>query len=289
MPTAKPGLLILALVGGCAWPLANQQVTAQMSREVAVAAARAADAEAALARTDARISGLEESVRQQGLSQSQKLETLDEVNVEIARLRGEVEKIRFELDEVKRQFDQGSVERERRQLHAERRLSSIEAMLRIKPPPPPTDAEILGGPAVVSPGAGTGPGPGPAIPAPPKDAEAALDLAADQMKEGHSAVARVVLERALEDYPTASQVPEIKYRIGETWFLEKQWGKAIQSFDKVVQSHPKSEWAAWALLYQGDAFIAKGQADSAKLFFEDAISRYPKSDAAKEAKKRLGK
>ena len=126
-------------------------------------------------------------------------------------------------------------------------------------------------------------------PAVPTDAETALDLAADHMKEGRAAVARVVLERALEDFPTATQVPELKYRIGETYFLEKQWGKAIQSFDKVVQNHPKSDWAAWSLLYQGDAFVGKGQPDNAKLFFEDTVSRYPKSDAAKEAKKRLGR
>lgn len=297
--------LPMALLGGCAWPLANQQVTAQMSREVAVAAARAADAEAALAKTDARLAALEESVRQQGLSQSEKLETIDQVNAEIARLRGEVEKIRFELDEVKRQADQGALDRERRMLHSERRLSAIEAMLRIKPPPPPSDAELTGQPLATDPtggnggsggaggtgAAGTGGAGGaePVTPPPPTDPEAALDLAADHMKEGRPAVARAILEKAAEDFPNASQMAEIKYRIAETWYLEKQWGKAIQAFDKVVQTYPKSDWAAWSLLYQGDAFVAKGQREDAKLFFEECVTRFPKSDAAKEAKKRLAK
>jgi len=41
------------------------------------------------------------------------------------------------------------------------------------------------------------------------------------------------------------------------------------------------------MLAQGDAFKEWGQSDNARLFYEEVVRVYPKSEAAKEAKKLL--
>jgi TolA-binding protein len=43
------------------------------------------------------------------------------------------------------------------------------------------------------------------------------------------------------------------------------------------------------MLRQGECFEEQGQADNAKVFFGEVVRIYPKSRAAKAARKKLGK
>ncbi len=121
----------------------------------------------------------------------------------------------------------------------------------------------------------------------PADAGGKLELAAEHMRDGRQAVARVLLERALEAHPSAPETAEIRYRLAETWFNEGDWRKAAIVFKDVPAHHPDSDWAAWAILRQGVCFAELGNADGARLFYETVVDKYGRSEAADEARSRL--
>jgi TolA-binding protein len=291
----------LALVALCTPAHAGSAATAEYARQVSSAQVRLAQLEALLAESELRIEQLEEVIRQQGKTQAQRLENIDQVNAEVVRLRGAIEVLQFEVAELKRATSEQQIAVERRQLHAEMRLAQIEKFLTLKPPPPPTDKELgltsRPAPPTPVPGGttatnGTAPAPAPGgaeVPANlPDTAAGKLAAAADHMKSGRQTVARAILGAAIQQHVGAPEMDEIRYKYAETFFNEGDWRAAITEFNKVINNHPNSPWKCWAFYKQGEAFEAMGQAEGAKAFYKGATEGTCKSsDAAKEAKKKL--
>lgn len=272
----------------------NDAATAEYARQVTTANLRAAQLEQQLVEAAARIEQLEEFVRTQGRSQAAKLENLDQVNAEVTRLRGEIEVLSHGLQTLQTEVGAQQLSQERRQMHDENRLRQIEEFLAIQPPPPPTNADLgLEEGAEETPldptrtGFDPVPKPDPQQPEVPTTAKELLETARKHMEEGRSAVARALLTRGKKDYADAPELAEISYRLAETHFNDENWGKAALAFKGVIDNHPTSTWAPWAMLRQGECFAGLGQNDNARLFFDGVVQRYPKSDAAKEAKKKL--
>lgn len=283
------------LLPGC-FASQNAAATSEYARQVTTANLRVAQLENELAESQARIEQLEEVIRAQGQSQATRLENLDQVNQEVTRLRGQIEVLQFDLSELSEGYTQYQIQTERRLLHGEKRMRQVESMLGVQPPPPPTDAELGVGEGVVSPTPvpeGEQPPPDPDDPEPedtvPDDAAGKLELAVQRIDEGKPAVARAILMRAQKEHAGAPEIPEITYRLASTYFSESDYRKAALSYKRVLDDHPKSPWASWAMLKQGECFEGLGQSDNARLFFDGVIQRYPKSDAAKEAKGKLNR
>lgn len=284
-----------------AW--AGSAATAEYARQVSTAQVRLAQLEALLVESELRIEQLEEVIRQQGKSQADRLENLDQVNAEVVRLRGAIEVLQFEVAELKRAVSEQQISQERRQLHAEMRLAQIEKFLTLKPPPPPSDKDL--GLVTQPPAPGTPPAPGmpgapgttaPGVPtdptavptAMPDTAAGKLEQAAQHMAAGRQTVARAILKAAIEQNVGAPEMDEIRYRYAETFFNEGDWRGAISEFNKVINNHPNSTWKCWSFYRQGEAFEKMGQIEGAKAFYKGATEGTCKSsDAAKEAKKKL--
>ena len=65
--------------------------------------------------------------------------------------------------------------------------------------------------------------------------------------------------------------------------------QAVLYFQEVIDQFKGSPFAPWAMLRQGECFAEQGQTDDAKVFFGEVIRIYPKSRAAKAARKTLAK
>lgn len=262
--------------------------TAEMARQVSTAQLRVAEVEAQLVEAELKLEELQEWVSHQGRSAADRLENLDQVNIEVARLRGAIEVMQFELGQVKQAVDEQQLGGEKRQLHAELRLEQIETFLGVTPPPPPTDADL--GLAPIEGGEGTGDGEVPPV-APadvPDDANGKLELAVEHMAAGRQGVARAILKGAIEAHVGAREMPEIRYRLAETYFNESSWAAAVSEFNKVINNHPSSEWACWSYYRQGEAFESLGKADGAKAFYAGATEGPCRgSEAAAKAKEKL--
>jgi len=79
------------------------------------------------------------------------------------------------------------------------------------------------------------------------------------------------------------------YFIGVMDYDKKDYEKAVIALQEFADNYPKSKNMSSAIYYQGESLKALGKNDEAKLFFEELMSKFPKSKEAREVKKRLKK
>ena len=77
------------------------------------------------------------------------------------------------------------------------------------------------------------------------------------------------------------------YEVGQDYFEQKDWKKAILNFQKYRDENPKSSKVADATYKMGVSFQELGMKDEAKTFYDEVVSKYGSSNEAKKAKTRL--
>jgi tol-pal system protein YbgF len=99
--------------------------------------------------------------------------------------------------------------------------------------------------------------------------------------------ARAAFSDLLKKYPKSDQADNAQFWIGETYYRQSWYEKAILEYQKVIELYPQGNKVPAALLKQGLAFTALGDNDNAKLIFKELIDRYPQSTEAKAAAQKL--
>jgi TolA-binding protein len=278
--------LLTTLLFSCAGGHNTRDVQASQEAHVTVVSTRQAILEQTLLEHEKMILQMQDAVRARGRNSAEALENIEQVAERIRFIQGALEEMRFELDDLKAATDAYQKQQEARQLHDELRLRQLERSLGLTPPPRPViDGAVSGtGTVVGEEGAGEDtdtPEPAEAL---PDSARGKLDLAVEHMKAGKQGLARFMLQMAIEEHAGDPLLPEIRYRMGETWFNEQEYAKAALAFNEVVDNHQKSRWVPWAIMRQGESFMRMENDDGALMFLEDTVALYPKSDAASEAK-----
>jgi TolA-binding protein len=77
--------------------------------------------------------------------------------------------------------------------------------------------------------------------------------------------------------------------LGNKEFDKKNWKKAIVAFEKYRSANPKGKSYANATLKIGQSFQELAMNQEARAFYEEVVTKYPKSDEAKKAASRLKK
>ena len=77
------------------------------------------------------------------------------------------------------------------------------------------------------------------------------------------------------------------YMIGEMKYRRKNYSEAISYFKKSVSLYSKASYMPSLMLHTAISMKKTGDAKNAKAFFNGILSKYPDSDEAKEAQKRL--
>ena len=90
-------------------------------------------------------------------------------------------------------------------------------------------------------------------------------------------------------YPTHELADNAQYWIGEIYYVKGDWERAVLEFNKVVKNYPKGDKVAASLLKQGFSFQELGAVKEAKVILKKVVDKYPKSEEAGHAKKRLKK
>ena len=114
----------------------------------------------------------------------------------------------------------------------------------------------------------------------------ALALLRDR-KAPAPALARKHLHRFMDYYPGSNLMPNVFYWLGETYYTEKRYDKAIDTFRKVIQTYPRHPKAPDALLKIGYSYEKLNEIPNARYHLEDLVQRYPKSGSAKLAQTKL--
>jgi TolA-binding protein len=224
-----------------------------------------------------RVGQLEEVTRARGQDEILKMETMEQLRSEVARVRGDLEVLQrdYEVSSTSGTGFQQDVDT--RLLTTESRLAAVEKSLGIKPA---ASAPVVSAPADT-------PAADPTAAA--STPEEAFALIEKNLAEGNGGAARAVAKKFIAASAKHDRVPEAWYRIAESWQNEGDYKQAAASFQVVVEKYAQSTWASWSMLRQGECFEALGDKEAAKIFYGDVVRLYPKSKAAKEAKEHLGK
>ena len=223
---------------------------------------------------EARIAKLEETIRNIGVVEL--VRQLQEMNDEIARLRGQIEVLSNDNQQLqKRQRDF--------YLDIDSRLKRLE-----------------GGNATSSAPADPGTGastatPGPTASAPPqppsKEDQArevkAYDSASNLFRRNDFPSAIEAFRAFVRDFPQSALAPNAGYWIGISYANMRDYRHALAAQEELISKYPQSPKAPDALLAVAAIQAEQGDTGSARNTLEDIVARFPASEAAGKARSRL--
>lgn len=97
-------------------------------------------------------------------------------------------------------------------------------------------------------------------------------------------LARDMFKQLLEKWPGDTYASDSKFWLGETYFAEGAWRPAILEYNKFREGYPEHAKVPDALVRIGECFAAINLKPEAGRFLDAVVSRYPDTQAAKEAK-----
>jgi len=232
------------------------------------------DVESKLDNMSSRIAQIESTTRSQGRERILKMESLDDLRTELANLRNDVETMEFAERKQEQTLTALTEDSAYRLEELEERAAKIEKELGISEagseqsntqPEKTEESNSTEQPT----------------------AQDLLLKAKDHLTAGREVAAEAALRRHFELYPKSATHNEALYRYAEAAFNKEDYKEAASRFQEVLSHSSKSSYASWAMLRQAECFEKQGDKETAKLFYEDVITDYPNSDAAKVARKNL--
>ena len=245
---------------------------------------------AAAASTSARLDSLERKLESRGLIDM--LNRVEQLQRDVQQLRGDLEVQAHTLEDMQR--------RQREQyLDIDRRLQQLETgqpgvapaggvMPAVPPvvPPPVTPAPVTSQPPVTPP---------PATPPPPQahaatggaNEQAEYDTALAILREGRYAEATQAFNQFLAANPGSSYADNANYWLGETYYVTRDFDRALQTFSGLVSNYPQSPKVSDSQLKMGYIYYEKQDWAAARRELESVTSNYPGTTTARLAHDRL--
>ncbi len=202
---------------------------------------------------EARIARLEESIRNIGVVEL--VRQLDQLNAEIARLRGQLEVLSNENQQIqKRQRDF--------YLDLDSRLPDTGVAAGAQPARPSTKEDQA------------------------REAKA-YDAASNLFRRNDFPSAIDAFRAFVKDYPASPLSANAGYWIGISYANMKDYRSALAAQEELLGKYPQSAKAPDALLAIAAIQAENGDSGSARNTLEDIIARFPSSEAAGKARTRL--
>jgi tol-pal system protein YbgF len=192
-------------------------------------------------------------------------EYLKRPSKEVDRVKADVEGRLKILEERGKTFEEKNKSQEDKIKELEDRLKGLEGKT-VGPMPKEVPAELKGG--------STGMG----------------DLYKDAYEtfyKGDLEGARRKFETFLKQYPNTELSDNAQFWIGETYYLKKDFERAILEYEKAIVKYPEGDKIPAALFKQALAFLELGDKTNARNLLKRVIEKYPHSDQTEMAKKKL--
>lgn len=119
------------------------------------------------------------------------------------------------------------------------------------------------------------------------DKESLYAAAYGLFKEGKYEKSRESFENFLKLYPDTEFSDNAQFWLGECYYFEKKYEKAIVEYDKVTKNFPEGNKVPFALLKQGFSFLKLGDKVSAKLLLQQVTKDFPNTSQARIARAKL--
>jgi len=105
--------------------------------------------------------------------------------------------------------------------------------------------------------------------------------------QGDFKTARSAFEAIIKDFPKSEHTDNAQFWIGEIYYREKWYEKAILEYQKVIENYPKGNKVPASLLKQGFAFISLGDKANSRLILKELSQKYPETNEGKIALQKL--
>jgi tol-pal system protein YbgF len=209
-------------------------------------------------------------------------------DAELYQFKEEMQKLNGKLDETIYKFNQEKLDREKSMQSFRDTFGQTPASPDGMTSPPDQRMETA-----ARPGSDAMPPPSAsAAPIPPSGAEDMTEenlyrLAKDAYDQKKYDAARQYFEQFLEKYPKSNIADNARFWIGEAYFSEGWYQKAILEYQDVIEKYPKGNKVPAAYLKQGLSFFKLGENANAKLVLNELIKRFPESSEADAARQQV--
>ena len=105
--------------------------------------------------------------------------------------------------------------------------------------------------------------------------------------DGRLEAARKGFQQLLATYPKSPHADNSQFWIGESYYREKWYEKAILEYQKVIEKYPTGNKVPAALLKQGLAFLKIGETNNARLVLKELVTKHPSTNEASIGKQQL--
>ncbi|UCC55968.1 MAG: tol-pal system protein YbgF [Gammaproteobacteria bacterium] len=227
--------------------------------------------------TDARLDRIERQLESRGLIDM--LNQLEQLQRDVQQLRGELEV------QAHRTADMQNRQREQ-YLDIDRRLQQLETGLAPAPATPPEPIATTPGLTAPPPATG-GPGMASTGTASPATEQAEYDKALAILREGRYTEAAAAFNRFLTDHPGSSYADNASYWLGETYYVTRDFDRAMTTFSKLVEFHPASPKVPDTRLKIGFIHYENQNWPAAREELTLVVNEYPGTTAARLASDRL--
>ena len=113
------------------------------------------------------------------------------------------------------------------------------------------------------------------------------DTAKGAYDKGEWVKARQLFAQLIQEQPKSENADNAQFWIGETYYNEKWYEKAILEYQTVIEKYPKGNKVPAAMLKQGLSFLKLGDQSNARLVLKRLTQKYPKTNEASIASAKL--
>jgi tol-pal system protein YbgF len=216
---------------------------------------------------------------------------------EIAKVRGEIEEVRYRLDRLaKERVGSGPqlkvledrIEALERQFKPREESTAPLPSVTTEPslPKPIEPPSTAGVPPPSSGGTSGGVREDTHLSKEPSEVQDEYKLALRALNDQQYDKAIQQFRNFQRKYPTSDMADDAQYWIGESYFTQKDYNRAILEFNDVLK-YRRGDKVPAALLRQAQAFLEIGDRTDARLILQKLVNDYPNSEQAREARDRL--
>lgn len=119
------------------------------------------------------------------------------------------------------------------------------------------------------------------------DHQKVYNMAYQDVIKGNYKMAIKGFEDYLKSYPKTTLADNAVYWIGECYYIQKDYTKSQNWYNRLLEDYPKSEHFASAKLKLGMSLYKKRYRTKAKQYFQDVVNDFPGTDEANQAAEML--
>ncbi len=287
-----PVAVVLFLVAGCATTDDLRRVRGDLENQIRLTGEKIDGVDQRSAGVKEEIASLRSGIESTGGAIMAVRGTQADSRAEMTEIREQIQQIRGNIDSLRRDLSAAtsrtSKQREDEEKGLKKELESltfkinfIENFLGIGKKEEAADAamEKNGKATAAAPKETAGKG--------KADKESLYAAAYELFREGKYEKSREGFENFLKQHPDTEFSDNAQFWIGECYYFEKKYEKAIVEYDKVTKNFPDGNKVPYALLKQGLSFLKLGDKASAKLLLQQVIKDFPNTSQARIARARL--